>query len=638
MMLPTKWLVVALAVLPLASCTPQVGGDAGGEAEPPTGGNMPPSSGMRKDHPSTSMGPGASADSAVPTDAPEATRSDAGATAPRLGNGASANPEAGAARDVGAADGLATTAGTETTDLTFIPVRRTFTDTMEVTLRARDPNAKIYYSLDDKVPSTASLLYAGPIKLAKSAIIRAFASSTTSGDGPVYDQGFVKLQADAASFSSDIPVFLVWSDRPRPQAKTDGIKPAVLLVFEPDATTGRVSLLAVPTVNTRIGINVRGSSSEGLPKKQYKIDTWGGGTDTGHDVSLLGLPADSDWIVNAGYSLDRAYVRNAFVYAVSNRIGRYAPRTKFAEMFFTASSGDTSFATDYVGLYTLIEKIKVGKNRVAIAKLRATDIAEPAVTGGYIFAIDRGNIGETGFTAGAGPNNVWRQNCPNGKGVCGVMEPLVFADPGEKRLVAQQKAYLPKPVNDFANALANKQGYANFIDVGSFIDHHIINVLPKNPDGLRVSAYFFLDRGGKINAGPAWDFDRTMGCAGDPRTDNPTFWDATTMTNSATNYWEYGWYRGLFDDPTFKAAYIQRWRDLLGTELSTAKLTALVDELVRQLGKEAPARDAKKWPGVAPRGGSFANEVTLLKDWITRRVNWIAGCLQLPDPKTCPGQ
>jgi hypothetical protein len=53
---------------------------------------------------------------------------------------------------------------------------------------------------------------------------------------------------------------------------------------------------------------------------------------------------------------DRALIRNALAFALSNRIGRYAPRTRFAEVFMVDDGGDVR-AGNFLGFFTLIEKI-----------------------------------------------------------------------------------------------------------------------------------------------------------------------------------------------------------------------------------------------------------------------------------------
>ncbi len=44
---------------------------------------------------------------------------------------------------------------------------------------------------------------------------------------------------------------------------------------------------------------------------------------------------------------------------------------------------------DYKGIYVFMEKIKRGSGRVVISKMTTTDISGDAVTGGYIFSLDK---------------------------------------------------------------------------------------------------------------------------------------------------------------------------------------------------------------------------------------------------------
>jgi hypothetical protein len=60
----------------------------------------------------------------------------------------------------------------------------------------------------------------------------------------------------------------------------------------------------------KIGIELRGSSSQWYsPKKSYSLETQDS-TGANLNVSLLGLPADNDWILSAAFS-DQTMLRNA---------------------------------------------------------------------------------------------------------------------------------------------------------------------------------------------------------------------------------------------------------------------------------------------------------------------------------------
>ena len=59
-------------------------------------------------------------------------------------------------------------------------------------------------------------------------------------------------------------------------------------------------------------------------------------------------------------------MKNALSYEMSRRMGQYAPRTKFCELMVNG---------EYMGVYSLTEKIKRDENRVNIDKLDPEDIA-----------------------------------------------------------------------------------------------------------------------------------------------------------------------------------------------------------------------------------------------------------------------
>ena len=91
-----------------------------------------------------------------------------------------------------------------------------------------------------------------------------------------------------------------------------------------------ILLIHYNNYNGKIGIEIRGSSSQQFPKKQYAVETRDlAGNDL--DVSLLGFPAESDWILFAPYN-DKSLMRDVLVYKIAASMGRYASRSKFCEV------------------------------------------------------------------------------------------------------------------------------------------------------------------------------------------------------------------------------------------------------------------------------------------------------------------
>ncbi len=364
----------------------------------------------------------------------------------------------------------------------------------------------------------------------------------------------------------------------------------------------------------KIGIEVRGQTSQMFPKRQYGFE-FQDESDNDKDVSIFQLPAESDWVLNGPYS-DKTLMRNHLAFEFSNRIGRYATRTKFVEVFLNTSRDKKIQSRHYVGVYLLIEKIKRGKERVNIKSLKPTHNKPPEITGGYILKIDKMDFQETFFYTRRGTH-------------------LAHVYPKGHEMSHAQKTWIRGYMDNFEAALAGTQfadsasGYAKYIDSDSFIDHFIINELFKNTDGFRFSAYMYKDRGGKLEMGPVWDFNLSMG--------NTIFhngWETNSWliyTNPVPFWWD-----RLLNDKNFKQKLVKRWKTLRKDELATAKILDEIDRTAKFLS-DAQKRNFQRWrvlwrevfgnPG--PGRATFEQEVNDMKTWLQTRLQWMDKNIEL---------
>ena len=145
-----------------------------------------------------------------------------------------------------------------------------------------------------------------------------------------------------------------------------------------------------------------------------------------------------------------------------------------------------------------MEKIKIAPGRVDITPLSSSDNAEPEITGGYIVKKDKNSAGDVSFSTNRGTR-------------------LIYDDPTGQDLTEAQRRWIVDYLSAFESALygANFRdpvgGYATFIDVDSFIDHHIIVEMTKNIDGFRISTFMYKDRNGKLCMGPVWGLQSVPG-------------------------------------------------------------------------------------------------------------------------------
>jgi hypothetical protein len=372
-----------------------------------------------------------------------------------------------------------------------------------------------------------------------------------------------------------------------------------LSFYEPAG--GRTWLTNQAAMTTRGGFHIRGSTSAQMPQPPFALQFLDEFDDEQH-VSALGLPANSDWVLYAPTEYDPVMIHNPFIHQLSRDMGHYSPRTRFVEVFLVRHSGPV-VARDYFGVYVLEEKIKVGKHRVAIDRLGPNDLKSPEVTGGYLLKFDRLGPGESGFHAG------------------GVS--MVYVEPKEPLITLPQRAaqreYISSYLDEFGRVLRSPNwkdpvnGYRAYIDVDSWIDFHVLEVLSGNVDALHFSTFFYKPRAGKITFGPHWDFDRALGSL-DERDSEPRRWNTGRFFHAP-------WWGKLFTDPDFWQQWVDRWQDLRQTQFSETNLFRLIDRLTDEV-REAQQREVKRW-GLEPRGGTYQSEINMMKVWLSDRMEFI---------------
>ena len=292
--------------------------------------------------------------------------------------------------------------------VTFSRPSGTFSDPFQLTLGGAGTGQEIRYVLADPAgspganipePTAGSTLYTGPITISSSKLIRATIFQGTQKSRAATAQ-YLALETgptnNTSNFTSNLPILIVDEHGAGTPTSSDTSYTTVLL--HSPRTGGRRHRLADPVtrdaasvVFSRGGARVRGSSSGGFPKKSYAVETWGE-VNLDRDQAMLGLAADSDWILNGPYNFDDTFIHNAYINEISRRIGRWAPRTRFCEVFDNQNGGKLDYA-DYAGVYVLTEKIKSGHDRLDITGIEPGDTVGTALTGGYIFKIDRADGG-----------------------------------------------------------------------------------------------------------------------------------------------------------------------------------------------------------------------------------------------------
>ncbi len=459
--------------------------------------------------------------------------------------------------------------------------------------------------------TAASPVYSGPIQIENSTVITAAVFAADGGArGPVTSTYYAKFSPSIAGFSTQLPVLVLDSLGSGPLVQDDVDHPSWLYVYEPRDNGAPVFSVA-PELISPLTATVRGSSSALFPKKGYNIKF----TDEAGDErpeGLLDLPAYEKWALVAPWSFDFNYINNAFVYALSNQLGRWAPRTRLAEVFFNAHGNEID-SSDYAGIYVITERVEIAEGRLDLAELEPGDTAGDALTGAYLLKIDPPDGDEISWATERGiPND-------------GISS-IVLVSPKAEDAAPAQVDYIRNYIQRMENALHadrasgwSRRTHLDYVDRASWVDHHLLNTFVCNPDAFIRSAYFHKDRGGKLAAGPVWDFDRAIASYWDERSFRWDVWSGV----GAPDYWRIGWWGIIAEDPEFIQEWIDRWQSLRRTELSAANLRALVDTLSRDVSEQAVQRDAQRWPDNLNPLGNYATQITFMRNWLVQRASWI---------------
>ncbi|MHC4722139.1 MAG: CotH kinase family protein, partial [Planctomycetota bacterium] len=576
----------------------------------------------------------------------------------------------------------------------------TFSTNFWLGLSTKSPTATIRYTTDDSEPTGSSALYSSPISVTATDWIRARAYDSPLDPSPITSRTYIKLDPDVTGFNSRLPIIIINSFGLNIDHENRDFHPVSAVFIDTDEITGTCSITDSAEWAGYGGMHIRGNSTEDYAKKQYRFETWDENSPDPDpsaqymdmDVSLLGFPAESDWIIHGPFS-DKTLMRNYQIFTWSRQIGRYAVKCRFVELFYdyddngpegskdmlewdTGADGST---TDYWGVYVFMEKIKRGTDRVDIERLESSHTSEPEITGGYIFKKDW--------------SMEYPEEYPPGFWTFIYQDYLTFEDPRDVELNPTQMSWIESHFNIFETGLAgpnydnpaHAHYYGNYIDIDSFVDHHIIVEFGKNVDGFLLSTFLHKDRGGKINMGPVWDYNGSLGGADYISNWDPVGWlyevddevscpedpcdplyNPCCFIDSCWRYRlseggcegdvlpnHYRWYKRLFEDPEFLLAYADNWFSLREHDFKTTNMLADIDNNVALLttnltcvgSNNAAGRNYTKWDvlgedlwpnyldNVFDTEGhpdcthgyplTYAGHVAWLRDWISDRLDWM---------------
>lgn len=338
-------------------------------------------------------------------------------------------------------------------------------------------------------------------------------------------------------------------------------------------------------------IRGRGNSTWYMDKKPYKLKL-------DKKTPLLGMPKSKHWALLANHS-DKSMLRTRLAMAMGRHLGMaWTPDSRFVRF---------ELNDEYLGIYQLIQTIRIDEDRVNITRMDEDDVEGPAVTGGYLFEIDA------------------RLNCDERlQAISSQNIPICIEGPDEDDIVPAQYDYLVDYIDAMEEALYGPdfshpvRGYQNWLNPDSFIDWYLVNELTRNTDARAYSSIWnYKDRGGRIERGPLWDFDLSSGNGSQRSSAEPL------------DYWIRGgiWYERLFQDPAFARQARNHWEAIRPDWIDP--LPDWIDAQADMLRADID-ENFERWPTLRHYTnhnvvvtGSWEGELAYLKDWLRQRIDWL---------------
>lgn len=424
-------------------------------------------------------------------------------------------------------------------------------------------------------------------------------------------------------------VFFYASDLPVLTLTTESETMESIEVSKENTQTGALSLLdgegKVLYQGEISEISGRGNSTYGLLKKPFKLKLK-------EKVSLFDFGESRTFNLLAdGY--DETKLRNSLAFGLADALGmEYVPKGQSVSLYCNG---------EYYGVYYLCEKVQTGEEQIPINDLgeyssvayTSAELAQLVsiesedgmrkwtdcevegedLSGGYLFERElpeRYGEEKSGFITSQGD--------------CYLLKTPGYA-------TENQVNYIADYMQEFQDALQEPDGvnkdtgkhYLDYIDLDSFVCKYLTEEISRNYDGGVTSSFFYKKsdaQGGKLYAGPVWDFDVAFGnCTLDFVSSNP---EGVTKLNE--HVYGTSLFADLYQQPDFYNRMTEIYEQKALPYL-TMLLETEIDNMASQMTAAAEMDDIR-WEELHNRHQyykEYDNNVRQLKHFLEERIKFL---------------
>lgn len=347
----------------------------------------------------------------------------------------------------------------------------------------------------------------------------------------------------------------------------------------------------------------RGHGSWNEEKKCYKIKF-------DKKQSLFGRARNKHWVLVACANFDDVTMsRNYLAYNMANEVFdniEYSTPAYWIDMYVNG---------EYRGVYLLCEHVRVGDGRVDISSEYGV------LDTGYLLEYDSYAGGEEGvdYFRVEGVKYGFTVHSP---------DPEDYVTDGniDKETYKAQVAYIKDYVTRVYNAAYSRDydAFSELVDTDSFVDMYILHELFKNVDTGWSSFYLYKKPGGKLYAGPVWDFDGTTNGASDRGDRTPQGIYVAGEGQVPYNY-SSELFINLYKTSGFRNAVKARWKEL--SPNIKIFLEQRLNDDVYEAYKKAMGKNFVMWKDKdqTEAEADWITNVKQLKQWLLYRITWLDG-------------
>lgn len=345
-----------------------------------------------------------------------------------------------------------------------------------------------------------------------------------------------------------------------------------------------------------LGLVIKGRGNftwEQFEKKSYRIKLE-------KNEKLIGMKKNKHFCLLAHADDHLAKLKNTIGFEISRRIGlAYTPAQEPVELVING---------EYLGLYFITEKPRVGKNRVNITEQSDYETDINSITGGWLLELN--SFEGTMFYVQEHTNQPYSWE-----------DMICFESKSPEVLSSAQHDYMNQFLIATNTAIyctdKSSMEWEKYIDVDTLAMYYIVGEIMDDLEYFAGSVFVYKHRGEntKIVFGPVWDFGNSFqrwAIYNDTQFNKYIYEKPTVFKNR--------WIEEIAKFPRFQQAVKKQWKKFYQSGFNGLNLDAYIDSCTSRI-ERAFNKDARRWPQY--NDNSIRKERDNFKKFINRKIDWL---------------